>query len=66
MSWPNPGGCRDTPSGSAGRARGQRRKANAANTWQGLARDDSWQDGQVGGRAYYEVARPQVQFWLGS
>lgn len=46
--------------------RGQRRKANVANTWQGLARDDSWQDGQAGGPAYYEVARPQVQFWLGS
>ena len=46
--------------------RGQQAKANAANTWQGLARDDTWQDGQAGGPAYYEIARPQVQFWLGS
>jgi len=46
--------------------RGQRRAANAPNTWQGLTRDDSWQDGQAGGPAYYEVARPQVQFWLGT
>lgn len=46
--------------------RGQRAKANAANTWQGLARDDTWQDGAAGDPPYYQVARPQVQFWLGS
>jgi PLD-like domain len=38
----------------------------AANTWSGLARDDTWQDGHPGQPAYTEVARPQVQFWLGS
>ncbi len=42
------------------------RSSPAANTWSGLARDDSWQDGHPGQPAYTEVARPQVQFWLGS
>jgi hypothetical protein len=37
----------------------------AANTWSGLARDDTWQDGHPGQPAYSDVARPQVQFWLG-
>jgi phosphatidylserine/phosphatidylglycerophosphate/cardiolipin synthase-like enzyme len=49
--------------------RAQRNKAGAVNTWSGLARNDTWQDGgpgSPGGPAYWEVARPQVQFWLGS
>jgi len=46
--------------------RGLRATANAADTWQGLARDDTWQDGQAGGPAYFQVAAPQVQFWLGT
>ena len=45
--------------------RGQR-SGPGANTWSGLARDDTWQDGHAGQPAYTEVARPQVQFWLGS
>lgn len=45
--------------------RGQR-SSPGANTWSGLARDDTWQDGHAGQPAYTEVARPQVQFWLGS
>lgn len=46
--------------------RAKRSTAGAANTWSGLARDDTWQDGSPGGPAYSDVARPQVQFWLGS
>ena len=45
--------------------RGQR-SSPGVNTWNGLARDDTWQDGHAGQPAYTEVARPQVQFWLGS
>jgi hypothetical protein len=45
--------------------RAQRNTAGAVNTWNGLARDDTWQDGSPGGPAYSDVARPQVQFWLG-
>jgi phosphatidylserine/phosphatidylglycerophosphate/cardiolipin synthase-like enzyme len=42
------------------------RTGPAANTWSGLARDDTWQDGHPGQPAYTDVARPQVQFWLGA
>jgi phosphatidylserine/phosphatidylglycerophosphate/cardiolipin synthase-like enzyme len=37
-----------------------------AATWSGLANDDTWQDGSAGQPSYIDVARPQVQFWLGA
>ena len=40
-------------------------KAGAASSWSGLARDGSWQDGSPGQPSYLDVARPQIQFWLG-
>ena len=39
--------------------------AGAASTWNGLARDDSWQRGRPGEPSYADVAAPQVRFWLG-
>lgn len=45
--------------------RGKSAAGGSANTWNGLARDDTWQRGRPGEPSYSDVARPQVQFWLG-